>query len=322
MRFLRVAHCTQTASRMSIYPPSNLEHSRLPKKKKPVPAGQKRYQHPIPSRTEVLQFLEDSGRPIRIEAMSKGLGLKGQRAQSLLVEQLGKMVRAGQIIENRRSEYCLTAKIELLTGKVLGHRDGFGFIRRDDDQDDVYLSAREMREVIDGDRIAFRISGTDRRGRKEGKVVEVLERGVREIAGEFIRERGIGLVIPDNPKISHRMLIAKGESGDAKHGQMVVAEILDYPGSMQQMSGRVINVIGEPGQKGIATDIAIHSNAIPTRWPALSCQIFQRIFLHLPASAWGWHWSESHRSAGHAAYHYRWRRCARFRRRGLLHAIG
>ena len=285
MRFLRVAHCTQTANRMSIYLPPNLEHSRLPKNKKPVPAGQKTYQHPIPSRTEVLQFLEDNGRPIRVEAMSKGLGLKGQRTQSLLVDQLGKMVRAGQIIENRRSEYCLTAKIELLTGKVLGHRDGFGFIRRDDDQDDVYLSAREMREVINGDRIAFRISGTDRRGRKEGKVVEVLERGVREIAGEFIRERGIGLVIPDNPKISHRMLIAKGESGAAKHGQMVVAEILDYPGSMQQMSGRVINVIGEPGQKGIATDIAIHSNAIPTRWPASVKKFVGKFGKTVPASA-------------------------------------
>ena len=285
MRFLRVAHCTQTASRMSIYPPSNLEHSRLPKKKKPAPAGQKRYQHPIPSRTEVLQFLEDNGRPIRVEAMSKGLGLKGQRTRSLLVDQLAKMVRAGQIIENRRSEYCLTAKIELLTGKVLGHRDGFGFIRRDDDQDDVYLSAREMREVINGDRIAFKISGTDRRGRKEGKVVEVLERGVREIAGEFIRERGIGLVIPDNPKISHRMLIAKGESGAAKHGQMVVAEILDYPGGMQQMSGRVINVIGDPGQKGIATDIEIHSNAIPTQWPASVKKFVGKFGKTVPASA-------------------------------------
>lgn len=257
----------------------------MPKKRKSAPAGKKKYKHPIPSRAELLQFLQDSGRPVKVEGILKGLNIKGQRAFSQLLDQLNKMVRSGQIIKNRRSEYCLTAKIELLTGKVLGHRDGFGFISRDDDEDDVYLSAREMREVIDGDRIAFRVIGEDRRGRTEGKVVEVLERGVREIAGEFIRERGIGLVIPDNPKISHRMLIAKGESGKAKHGQMVIAEILDYPSSMEQMTGCIIKVIGDPGQKGIATDIAIHSNAIPTRWPAKVDDYIKKFGASVPESA-------------------------------------
>ena len=257
----------------------------MPKKRKPAPAGKKKYKHPIPSRAELLQFLQDSGRPIKVEGILQGLNIKGQRALSQLMDQLNKMVRSGQIIQNRRSEYCLTAKIELLAGKVLGHRDGFGFISRDDDEDDVYLSAREMREVIDGDRIAFRVIGEDRRGRTEGKVVEVLERGVREIAGQFIRERGIGLVIPDNPKISHRMLIAKGEAGNARHGQMVVAEILDYPSSMEQMTGRILKVIGEPGQKGIATDIAIHSHAIPTRWPAKVDEYIQKFGKSVPAAA-------------------------------------
>ena len=74
-------------------------------------------------------------------------------------------------------------------------------------------------------------------------------------------------MVPDNPKISHRVLIAKGESGAAKHGQMVVAEILDYPSDMEQMTGRIVRVIGESGQKDIATDIAIHSHSIPTDWP-------------------------------------------------------
>ena len=223
----------------------------MPKQKKSSSSGQKTYKHPIPPRTEILQFLKDCGRPVKVEGILQGFGLKGQRVREQLVDQLRKMVRAGQIIENRRAEYCLTAKIELLTGTVMGHRDGFGFVSREGDQDDVYLSAREMREVIDGDRIAYRISGKDRRGRAEGKVVEVLERGIREVAGQFIRERGIGLVVPDNPKISHRMLVAKGESGNARHGQLVVAEILDYPNNLEQMSGRIIQVIGEPGQVAI-----------------------------------------------------------------------
>jgi len=226
------------------------------------------YQHPIPSRNELIDFLEKAGRPLKVKQIIDGFGLKGERMRTLLEERLESMHRAGQIIENRRREYCLTAKLDLVTGTVSGHPDGFGFVARDDgDGDDVYLSAREMRALFHGDRVVIRVVGQDRRGKPEGKLVEVLERSAREVAGQFIRERGIGLVIPDNPKIAHRVLIAQGETGAAKHGQMVVAEILDYPTYFEQATGRIVKVIGAPDQKGIATDIAIHSNGIPTEWP-------------------------------------------------------
>ncbi|MGH8166728.1 MAG: ribonuclease R family protein, partial [Woeseiaceae bacterium] len=133
--------------------------------------------------------------------------------------------------------------------------------------DDVYLSAREMRSLIDGDRVAIKIVGRDHRGRPEGKLVDVLERGITNIAGQFIRERGIGIVVPDNPRITHRVLIPQGESGAAKPGQIVVAQILDFPTDVEQPTGRIVQVIGEPQQKGIATDIAIHAHSIPATWP-------------------------------------------------------
>ncbi|NIV17788.1 MAG: ribonuclease R, partial [Woeseiaceae bacterium] len=231
-------------------------------KRKPKP-----YKHPIPDRKALLDHLETAGKPQKAERVMAAFGLKGQRARSLLVDRLYTMVRAGQIIENRRGEFCLAAKLELITGVVSGHRDGFGFVVRDDGGDDVYLSAREMRPLFDGDRVAVKIIGTDRRGKPEGDLVEVLERGLHEVAGQFIRERGIGLVIPDNPKIAHRILVAKGETGKAKPGQIVVAQILDYPTQVEQATGRIVRVIGDPHKKGIATDIAIHSHGIPTSWP-------------------------------------------------------
>lgn len=228
----------------------------------------KPYKHPVPSQNELIDFLTDVGRPLKTEPILKAFALKGQRMRSLLVARLQSMVRAGQILENRRGEYCLTAKLDLVTGKVSGHRDGFGFVIRDDGEpDDIYLSAREMRSLFDGDRVAIRVIGQDRRGRAEGELVDVLERGTREVAGQFIRERGIGIVIPDNAKLSHRILIPKGEAANAKPGQMVVAEILDYPTQVEQATGRIITVIGAPGDKGIATDIAIHTHAIPFKWP-------------------------------------------------------
>ncbi len=227
-----------------------------------------RYQHPIPDRNAILDYLTDRGEPVRVDKMLGDFGLKGQRMRALLVDRLNAMVRAGQVIENRRGVYCLTAKIDLVTGTVSGHRDGFGFVVRDDgEEDDVYLSAREMRSLFDGDRVAVSIVGTDRRGKPEGKLVEVLERGTHEIVGQFIRERGIGVLIPDNPSLSHRVLIGKGDSGGARPGEIVVAEIIDFPSYVEQATGRIVRVLGSPGQKGIATDIAIESHGLPTRWP-------------------------------------------------------
>ena len=225
------------------------------------------YQHPVPGRGALLDHLRDAGRPQTIEVLMQDLGLKGERTRGALLDTLDRMVRAGQIIRNRRDEYCLAEKLELAAGMVSGHRDGFGFVIREDGDDDVYLSAREMRSLIDGDRVAIKVVGRDYRGRPEGKVVEILERGVRDIAGQFILERGIGIVVPDNPKIPHRVLIPPGEAGDAKPGQIVVARILDYPTEVEQPTGRIAQVIGEPQQKGIATDIAIHAHAIPFTWP-------------------------------------------------------
>jgi ribonuclease R len=246
---------------------------------------QKTYKHPIPSRNQLLDHLESAGRPLKADALLTAFSLKGQRMRTLLVDRLQGMVRAGQIIENRRGEYCLTAKLDLVTGTVSGHRDGFGFVIPDDGGDDIYLSAREMRPIFDGDRVAVRIIGTDRRGKPEGDLVEVIERRTREIAGQFIRERGIGLVIPDNSRIAHRILIAKGETGNARPGQIVVAEILDYPTHVEQATGRVIRVIGDPNQKGIATDIAIQSHAIPTEWPRAVRQEIGAFGTTVPSSA-------------------------------------
>ena len=126
-------------------------------KKRPRPA-EKPYKHPIPSRNELIQFLERAGRPLKVKEIIDGFDLKGERMRTLLEECLEIMHRAGQIIENRRREYCLTAKLDLVTGTVSGHPDGFGFVVRDDGEgDDIYLSAREMRSLFHGDRVVIRV---------------------------------------------------------------------------------------------------------------------------------------------------------------------
>ena len=246
----------------------------------------KPYKHPIPGPNELIDFLQEAGRPLKVDAILEAFKLRGQRMRTLLVDRLHTMVRKGQIIENRRGEYCLTAKLDLVTGIVSGHRDGFGFVVRDDaEPEDIFLSAREMRPLFDGDRVAVRIAGLDRRGRAEGELVEILERGTQQVAGQFIKERGIGIVIPDNPRIAHRVLVPRAGFGRAKPGQMVVAEIVDYPTRVEQATGRIVSILGAPTDKGIATDIAIHSHAIPHNWPPYVLKEIEKFGTSVPRSA-------------------------------------
>ena len=246
----------------------------------------KSYKYPIPSPNDLIDMLTDVGKPIKADAILKSYGLKGQRMRSLLVDRLAEMVRKGQILENRRGEFCLTAKLDIIAGRVSGHRDGFGFVIRDDeDPDDIFLSAREMRSIFDGDRVAVRIVGDDHRGRSQGELVDILERGTQTVAGQLIRERGIGVVIPDNAKLAHRILIPEGEAGHAKHGDLVVVEILDFPTQVEQATGRITTVIGAPGEKGISTEVAIHAHGIPFQWPDAVQKDVQEFGSAVPESA-------------------------------------
>ena len=239
----------------------------LSKRKRTTQKKSGSHKRPIPNRSELIDFLNKSGKPLTFETIAAAFDLAGKRQRCQLESDLSKMVRSGQINRNRRGEYCLLARINLVAGTIAGHPDGFGFLRRDEGGEDIYISAHEMRAAFHGDRVAVRVIGEDRRGRPEGELVEVLDRSTREVVGQFIREGGVGVVIPDNPKFSHRILIAKGAAGQAKHGDVVVARILDYPTRIEQATGEIVDVIGQPGDKGIVTDIAIHAHGIPTDWP-------------------------------------------------------
>ena len=237
------------------------------KKQRSDAADEPQYLHPVPGVRDLLALLRESGEPMTLEDIGRALDLKSPRHVNALAKKLRQMVQQGQIIKNRSSEYLLVAKIALVTGVVSAHRDGFGFLIRDDGQDDVYLSAREMRSLFNGDRIAIRV--TQRRGsdRTAGKLVEVLERRVTEVAGRLVRERGISLVVPDNPKQTQQLLIPNRKTGGAKPGQLVVARIIDYPSESTQATGEVVAVLGDPGERGIASELAIHAHNIPHRWP-------------------------------------------------------
>ncbi len=122
-----------------------------------------------------------------------------------------------------------------------------------------------MRRVLDGDRVVVNITGTDRRGRSEGSIVEVVERANKTIVGRLVISRGVAVLHPDNKRLSREIMIS--DSGTAKDGQIVLAEIIEQPTNRQPPIGAVIEVLGENLAPGMEIDIAIRSRDIPEEWP-------------------------------------------------------
>jgi len=153
--------------------------------------------------------------------------------------------------------------LEEIEGQVQGHRDGHGFLVRDDGQPDIYLPANEMRAVLHKDRVKVRVVRLDRKGRPEGRVVEILERPEQPIIGRLLQESGIWLVAPEDKRYGQDVLIPKGATGSAKPGQVVVVELTEPPALYGQPVGRVTEVLGEIDDPGMEIEIAVRKYSVP-----------------------------------------------------------
>jgi ribonuclease R len=220
-----------------------------------------------PDRAAIIQFMERSGRPLRRREIAEGLRVAGDDAGEILRRRLRAMVNDGQLIKNRRGAYGLAARMDLVAGRVSAHRDGYGFVMPDEGGDDLFLPSRQMRQVLHGDRVLASVVGVDQRGRREGKIREILERAHTAIVGRYVEESGVALVVPDNPRITQDILVPLSDKRGAKPGQVVVAEIVRQPGPQQPPLGRIVEILGQAGAPGMATEIAIRDFALPHEWP-------------------------------------------------------
>jgi ribonuclease R len=146
---------------------------------------------------------------------------------------------------------------------IQGHRDGHGYVVRDDGEGDIYLPPNEMRAVLHKDRVKARIVRHDRKGRPEGRVVEIVERPPQPIIGRLLHESGVWLVAPEDKRYGQDVLIPKGATGLAKAGQVVVVELTEPPSLYGQPVGRVKEVLGEIDDAGMEIEIAVRKYGVP-----------------------------------------------------------
>jgi len=220
----------------------------------------------IPTREQIVEALNERGVPVTDEELAKLLRIKPPQHDAFHA-QLAAMERDGDVIRNRRNAICITEKADLVRGRVHGHPDGFGFLLRDDRGPDLFLGPREMHQVLHGDRVVARVAGTDRRGRPEGKIVEVLEHAHERIVGRLRQEHGIVFVVPEDRRISHEFLVQPAETGGAQPGQVVTAEIIAQPSKHAQPVARVVEVLGNYADPGMEIEIALRKHTLPHEFP-------------------------------------------------------
>ncbi|MCW5659505.1 MAG: ribonuclease R [Burkholderiaceae bacterium] len=157
-----------------------------------------------------------------------------------------------------------------VVGTVIGHRDGHGFVQRDDDEADIYLSQQEMHSVLHRDRVRVRVVRYDRKGRPEGRVLDIIERRKTSIIGRLLHENGMWLVAPEDRRYGQDILIPKNATASATVGQVVAVELTEPPSMFSQPVGRVVEVLGEIDDPGMEIEIAVRKYEVPHRFSAAS----------------------------------------------------
>ncbi len=216
----------------------------------------------------VIQRLQQAGQPLSFRALSEPLGVQTKAEKRLLSQVLEALVAAGSVLANRKGDYGLVQQMDLMRGIVLGHPDGYGFLKTDEPGGDWFLPPRQMDLVFPGDRVLARPAGTDRRGRDKAAIVDVLERNTQELTGRFRLEAGVSWVVPESPQIGHHLLVPPEQRAGASDHDLVRVRILRQPERNLQPMAAVEAVLGATTDVATRIDMAITEFSLPREFPA------------------------------------------------------
>ncbi|KMK51912.1 exoribonuclease R [[Actinobacillus] muris] len=225
-----------------------------------------KYDNPVPSREFILQTIREYDAPMSKEELLAAFQIHDEARQEAIRRRLRAMETAGQLVFTKRRRYALPEKMDLLKGSVIGHRDGYGFLQVEGD-DDWFIPNGQMVRVMHGDFVLAQPNGVDRRGRKEVRIVRVLESRKKQIVGRFFTESGINYVVPDDSRINQDILIPEEHRLGARMGQVVVVELQPRQADFKRPVGFITEILGDNLAPGMEVEIALRNHNIPHSWP-------------------------------------------------------
>jgi len=226
-----------------------------------------KYDNPVASRELILETLEHHPLPLTHMQLVEDLHVEGEDQIEAMRRRLIAMCRDGQLVEDRRRAYTPMSQVPIVQGRVQGHKDGYGFLIKDEGGDDLHLSAKQMRKVFDGDRVSVRLAGADNRGKQEAVIVDVIQRNTHQLVGRFYTQGESAYVVPDSRRVTQEIMIPGTEMNGAKNGQFVVVDITHQPDTRQLALGKITEVLGDHLAPGMEIDIALRSHEIPFVFP-------------------------------------------------------
>lgn len=229
-----------------------------------------KYGTPIASREFILQLITDASSPLGFTELVKLCQIQTEDLKVALKKRLRAMEREGQLFYNKHGKYEIPNKDNFVTGQVIGHREGFGFLQIDGSKpgkNDWYISHSQMRSLMHGDRISAQSVG-EYKGKTEARVIQVIEPRKAPIVGRYFLEFGVQLVVPDDSRMQQEIIIPKGKEMGARQGHMVVVELETRPSKRSSAVGKIVDILGDHMAAGMAIEIAIRKHEIPFEWPA------------------------------------------------------
>jgi len=209
-----------------------------------------------------------SDHPLLLKELMQQLDLPLE-ARREVRDLLRALIQEGQIVKVRGNRYGLPDKMNLVAGRLKGHRDGYGFILPEEEgETDVYIAERRMNGAMNGDRVVARIEGFKSGGRREGAIIRILERAHLSLVGRFEIGRRYSFVIPSDKRIRQDLVVLPDNTLSAKNGDIVSARILVYPEDGRNPEGKVVKILGRPDDPRIDTEIVISSSGLSRDFPA------------------------------------------------------
>ncbi|PIE46267.1 MAG: ribonuclease R [Gammaproteobacteria bacterium] len=230
-----------------------------------------KYPHPVPSRAYILNTFKEQGKALSFAALVKLFSLNRSEKETLR-HRIKAMLRDGQLEERAHGKLRIAKPKRVLVGKVFAHAEGYGFFIPDDKTltqgQDLYLSYHQMQGVMHGDRVEVHMLRNSRKGKREGKIIRIIEHHNTIIIGRLINEFGIKAVKAENRRIHHKILVTNLDKFDVEDNQIVEVKITAYPKKEQPISGEIVRVLGDKMDAGMEIDIAIASYKLPYAWSA------------------------------------------------------
>ncbi len=244
-----------------------------------------KYGNPIPSRELILSVIRENNAPMNREEILTALSIRNEEKMEAMRRRLRAMENDGQLVFTKRKRYALPEKLDLVKGLVIGHREGYGFLQVEGKKEDLFIPNHQMQRVMHGDFVLAQPTNLDHRGRREVRIVRVLESRKKQIVGRFFLENGFSYVVPDDSRIGRDILVPNEHRNGARMGQVVVVELQQRSAAFNQPIGVITEILGDNMAKGMEVEIALRNHDIPHQFPSAVEKYVKKFTEEVPEGA-------------------------------------